>query len=99
MKNKGNAKAQFSQEVIFQTLVTLLEEKEFSAITIQEITAKALVSRQTFYRNFQNKNEVLMIGVRQIVDSYIEHLNHHADLSFTNIAYLFFQRWKNSLLF
>lgn len=43
---------------IVSALSELLEEKAFRAITVRDICDKAGVSRQTFYRHFENKYDV-----------------------------------------
>ncbi|MDN6362798.1 MAG: TetR/AcrR family transcriptional regulator [Tetragenococcus koreensis] len=99
MKNKGNAKAQFSKNLIFQTLMELMEKQPFDKITIQDIANTAMISRQTIYRNFGKKTDILKIGVEQVVARYMENLQMHTDLSFANIAYLLFSTMEDFLPF
>lgn len=42
-----------------EALLTLLEKKEFSYITIRELCEAAGVNRSTFYLHYQNMNELL----------------------------------------
>ncbi len=44
---------------IVQSLLELLSEKEFHAITITMIVQKAQVGRASFYRNFSSKEDVI----------------------------------------
>jgi AcrR family transcriptional regulator len=37
----------------------LMDEKPYEKITVSDIVEKASIARQTFYRNFNNKNEVV----------------------------------------
>lgn len=55
VKNQANILA---KECIVEALIKLLEEKPFSAITISELTAKAGVSRMTYYRNYNKKEDI-----------------------------------------
>lgn len=57
--NKGNLNAQQSKEDMRQAMLELLTEKAFDKITIQDITKKANLSRRTFYRNYQQKNDII----------------------------------------
>ncbi|WP_312113458.1 TetR/AcrR family transcriptional regulator [Brevibacillus reuszeri] len=48
-----------SREWIILALIQLMEKKAYSLISITEITRKAGLARQTFYRNYQDKDDVL----------------------------------------
>lgn len=91
IKNLGNAKARFSQQLILKALLSLMQEKAFSSITIEEITLKAQLSRRTFYRNFKRKEDVLDIEVQSICDDYRKNVHDVNDLSLSEITYLFFK--------
>lgn len=65
-------KEEYSKKVISEALIALLQEKEYHKITIQEITDKAGVSRMTYYRNFANKDEIVMYYLTRITDDFVE---------------------------
>lgn len=44
---------------IIQALLTLLETQNFSEITVTNIVRTAGVARQSYYRNFQSKEEII----------------------------------------
>lgn len=90
MKNKGNAKSDYSKNQILASLIDRMSDKEFEKISIKEIADQAEVSRKTFYRNFDSKVEVLLLEVERIVDAYLSMLNKTSDLSFENIVLLVF---------
>lgn len=48
-----------SCELLYQALLDLLKEKKITSITISEICDQAVVSRQTYYRNFKDKTDIL----------------------------------------
>ena len=44
-----------TRQLLMQAFMELLQEKSFTAITIQDITEKATVNRATFYAHFSDK--------------------------------------------
>ena len=44
---------------IFEALMLLLDEKPYSKISVSDITKKAGIARQTFYRNYNDKTEIV----------------------------------------
>lgn len=70
-KNKNQANI-LAKECIVEALIELLEEKPFSAITISELTAKAGVSRMTYYRNYNKKEDIFEQYLSDAIDYYGE---------------------------
>ncbi|MDO4732294.1 MAG: TetR family transcriptional regulator [Bacillota bacterium] len=48
-----------AKNLIRQALISLLEEKALDEIDVQDIAARAELSRQTFYYNFKNKKDLI----------------------------------------
>jgi hypothetical protein len=55
----NNRQVQRSKSWIFEALMILMDEKPYDKITVSDIVKKAGIARQTFYRNFNGKNEVI----------------------------------------
>jgi AcrR family transcriptional regulator len=59
-----NLRQRRTQKLLREALIELIEERGFDALTVGEITERALVSRAAFYRNYQDKYDL----VEQIFD-------------------------------
>lgn len=66
-KNHSNI---IARECIVTALLQLIHEKPLSAITISELTKKAGVSRVTFYRNYDSKEQVLISELEELFAKY-----------------------------
>src|SRR6185437_5221183 len=55
----GNLRMRRTQKLLRDALVELIEERGFEALTVSEITERALVSRAAFYRNYQDKYDLV----------------------------------------
>ena len=56
---------------LLETLLELIEEKNYAEISITELTEKADVARQTFYRNYGSKDDILLTKLDEIRDEYL----------------------------
>ncbi len=56
---KGDARTIRSKKELSLSLELLLQEKDFVDISIKEIAERAMVSKNTFYNNFDTKEELL----------------------------------------
>ncbi len=63
---KVDMRIKYTREWTFEALAKLLETKSFSDIKISEIINKAGISRATFYRNFNSKEDIVKIKVRNM---------------------------------
>jgi AcrR family transcriptional regulator len=60
MSQQGkNVRLRRTQKLLREALVELIDERGFDAITIGELTDRAMVSRAAFYRNYQDKYELV----------------------------------------
>lgn len=57
----------------------LLENKDYSAISITELTEKADIARQTFYRNYSSMDDILVYEMDSILDEYLEKVEKNLD--------------------
>lgn len=55
---------------ITNTTLNLLKEKDLSMVSIKEITDAAQVSRNSFYRNFTNKEDIISKYIQQLLTDW-----------------------------
>jgi AcrR family transcriptional regulator len=54
-----NLRVRRTRKLLREALIELIEERGFDALTVGEITERALVSRAAFYRNYQDKYDLV----------------------------------------
>ena len=64
-----NRQVQRTCSWIYEALLLLMDEKPYDKITVSDIIEKAGIARQTFYRNFKDKNEVIVQYFTNIFNS------------------------------
>jgi len=55
-----------TQKMLWEALIALIQEKEYSEITIQDIADRANVNRVTFYLHYRDKQDLLVKSVEVI---------------------------------
>src|ERR1700686_3332021 len=55
----SNLRVKRTQKLLREALIELIEERGFEALTIGELTSRAMVSRAAFYRNYQDKYDLV----------------------------------------
>lgn len=87
------------KQEIYTALIELLYNKPFASISISEITSTAQVSRNSFYRNFSSKEDILESYIKQNISNW---KNNYDKLNIDSNAELFgslFQHLKNNSTF
>lgn len=79
MYSGTNPTAIQSQQWLTESLISLMETKPFSQITVQEIYSQAGLSRQTFYNFFKSKEEILHFHLQRQCEA--EFSKYSANLS------------------
>ncbi|MBU3177673.1 hypothetical protein KPL47_15180 [Clostridium estertheticum] len=76
-----NLQALQSQQMITDALLSLMNSYQYNDITITQICQEAQVVRQTFYRNFEFKTDILEFYLDSIFKKFISNpLNSQADM-------------------
>ncbi|MEH7402310.1 TetR/AcrR family transcriptional regulator C-terminal domain-containing protein [Gottfriedia acidiceleris] len=89
IKNNLDPRVIRTRQLLQDALITLLADKEFEAISVQDITKKANVNRATFYSHYEDKYQM----VRQIVREKLVDL----DSAMKNVDFSMYDGNPNSL--
>ncbi len=58
-------------EYITDALLILMRKKDYKDISITEICEKAVVTRMSFYRNFESKEDILKKWIAFVTDTFL----------------------------
>jgi AcrR family transcriptional regulator len=64
-----NLRVRRTQKLLREALIDLIEERGFDALTVGEITKRAMVSRAAFYRNYQDKYDLVEQIFAEVMDA------------------------------
>lgn len=105
MKNNLKKKEQISAALIEEAFLKLMEKRDFGSIPISLICREATVSRNTFYRLFNSKEDLLeyILGkqIKLIITQYEQaegsrSLNTFTPKDIYNIYYRYFSCWYSN---
>lgn len=82
-----------SQEWLASALLALMEEKEFKDISIKEIAEKADLSRRTFYRVFETKEDPLIWHLNTLYEEFLTLLRQQECHQFHDVLALYLSFW------
>jgi len=90
---RKNITTQMMKEYISESLMILMAKKNYSDISINEITDKAGVNRSTYYRNFSSKEDIIKFYFSNIMQIYLSDYHKSAVHSFENYMYTLFRHF------
>lgn len=74
---KKDRRVERTQQLLRAALLSLIEERGFEALTVQDIIDRANVGRATFYAHFENKEDLLVSGFEGLRTA-LKELQHQA---------------------
>lgn len=80
---------------IMNSLLTLLETKDYANITINMIVDHAELGRRTFYRHFKTKDDTMKYITEILMDQFAEKLLENHSSGMEEVAIAYFQFWEN----
>ena len=90
-------RVQRTRQLLQEALVTLILEKGYEAVTVQDLIDRANVGRSTFYAHFRDKEELFLSGFEHLWSQFEQHLADQAaiDTSLWVISGILFQHAQN----
>ena len=64
-----------TRKLIWEALLSLLQEQPFATISVRTISERAMVHRATFYTHFQDKYALIDYGIRETFQKVIQELH------------------------
>ncbi|HEV8371119.1 MAG TPA: TetR/AcrR family transcriptional regulator [Pyrinomonadaceae bacterium] len=80
-KKKIDARVRKTRDALGDALVSLMQEKPFDSITVQDVLDRAQVGRSTFYSHFSDKDDLLMSDADEFFEALAMALSAHGDKS------------------
>ena len=71
---KNDQRAKRSSQMLYEALAILMHEKPFGTISVKELVDTAQVGRATFYRNFDEIEDILRMRCDQVFDELITYV-------------------------
>ena len=76
MAKASNAELKrFTRDCVYEAFFQLLETADYEKITLSAIAVRAGVSRNAVYRNFESKDQILKVYVKEFAESVTTALN------------------------
>lgn len=89
MEEKTDLRIVKTHKALSDTFLTMLEEKTFDEITVNELCEKAMVRRATFYKHFADKYDFFGFFVRQTRDGFLKEQHGYSAEEMSSSFYVF----------
>lgn len=83
-----------SKRRITDALLELMQVTPFSKISIKDIVDRAGLTRQTFYHNFETKEDVLLCRLDEHFEGFLQYLSKKSIHDWEDIICCFFRYWQ-----
>jgi len=94
-KKQPELRVRRTRKLLWKALIELTTEKGYDSVTVKDITGRAMINRVTFYRHYEDKNDLLMRGMDEIMDD----LNERSEPPLTDWRISLHEPPSNALVF
>ncbi len=78
MKNqKDDRRSVRTRKLLEHALYEIMQEKRYDEITVQDILDRANVGRSTFYAHYQDKEDLMLSSMDNVLEMFIHHIDGH----------------------
>ncbi len=98
-ENRENPISVRSKRRITDALLELMQVTPFSKISIKDIVDRAGLTRQTFYHNFETKEDVLLCRLDEHFEGFLQYLSKKKVNNWEDIICCFFRYWQEHASF
>lgn len=88
-----------AQKHYTDSLLSMMQEKQYHDITIQEISERAGYDRRTYYRYFSSKEDILRLYCSHILGEMADMMHHEESLTFKSGIIAYFSFWEKHIDF
>ena len=94
--NRTNGRiAEESRQKIGSALFSLMKIYHYREITVTQLTQEAELSRKTFYRLFNDKDEVLTLVFDRLFEEFFTEIRTHGIRHYWDMVQLYFDFWES----
>ena len=76
-QDKTDRRSRRTRKLLSEALTSLMLEKRYDKITVQDVIDRANVGRSTFYAHFQDKEDLLISHFETVLDAFIQQFDYH----------------------
>lgn len=88
-----------SRKMLMDGLIKLMGTYEFSMITVTQICQEAGLSRRTFYRLYNTREDILNEYMSTLAEEFFCMVADKAPHHYTEVAVIYFEFWKQHEIF
>ena len=74
---KEDLRVKITKQLLYDSLITLIQNKRFEDIKVTDICELAEVHRTTFYKHFNNKSELLVYVINKLSENFMAQVDEH----------------------
>ena len=67
---KNDRRSQRTQRMLHEALMSLMQEKRYDDITVQDILDRADIGRSTFYAHYRDKEDLMTSGLMHLMEIF-----------------------------
>ncbi|HEX4386143.1 MAG TPA: TetR/AcrR family transcriptional regulator [Myxococcales bacterium] len=81
MAGNEDRRVRRSREALGDALISLMQEKAFDGITVQDVLDRAGVGRSTFYAHYKDKDDLFLSDAEEFLEMMSNRLSRKGDVS------------------